>query len=213
MINATVTEYGEIKGTLKGEASVIGSVRSTGDLKGSTGGMKVLYTDSYAIALANGFEGTVEQWLESLKGEKGDPGAPGKDGEPGQPGKDGAPGAKGEKGDKGDTGATGSQGPKGDKGDTGATGSQGPKGDKGDKGDTGAQGIQGIQGIQGNPGAKGDKGDKGDTGNSGVYIGSGTMPADCNVQIDPNGDAFTSDELVQAVLAALPVYDGSVVSV
>jgi hypothetical protein len=30
---------------------------------------------------------------------------------------------------------------------------------------------------------------KGDTGNSGVYLGSGEMPADCNVQIDPNGDA------------------------
>lgn len=32
------------------------------------------------------------------------------------------------------------------------------------------------------------KGDKGDTGNSGVYVGSGDMPPDCNVQIDPNGE-------------------------
>jgi hypothetical protein len=32
------------------------------------------------------------------------------------------------------------------------------------------------------------KGEKGDTGNSGVYVGSGEMPEDCNVQIDPNGD-------------------------
>lgn len=31
----------------------------------------------------------------------------------------------------------------------------------------------------------------GDTGNSGVYLGSGDMPADCNVQIDPDGDVFT----------------------
>ena len=30
---------------------------------------------------------------------------------------------------------------------------------------------------------------KGDRGDSGVYLGTGEMPADCNVQIDPNGDA------------------------
>ena len=36
-------------------------------------------------------------------------------------------------------------------------------------------------------GEKGDKGDKGEKGNSGVYLGSGDMPADCNVQIDPSG--------------------------
>ena len=29
---------------------------------------------------------------------------------------------------------------------------------------------------------------KGDTGNSGVFLGSGDMPDDCNVQIDPDGD-------------------------
>lgn len=39
------------------------------------------------------------------------------------------------------------------------------------------------------------KGEKGDIGNSGVYVGSGDMPADCNVQIDPNGDSFTITEL------------------
>jgi hypothetical protein len=36
--------------------------------------MKVLHTDSYAIAVANGFVGTVDEWLESLKGPKGDTG-------------------------------------------------------------------------------------------------------------------------------------------
>lgn len=34
------------------------------------------------------------------------------------------------------------------------------------------------------------KGDKGDTGKSGVYLGSGDMPDDYNIQIDPNGEAF-----------------------
>lgn len=43
---------------------------------------------------------------------------------------------------------------------------------KGAKGDKGEQGIQGIQGER---------------GLSGVYVGTGDMPADCNVQIDPNG--------------------------
>lgn len=59
---------------------------------------------AYDIAVANGFEGSETEWLESLKGAKGD---------------------------KGDTGAQGIQGEKGDKGDTGAQGIQGEKGDAG----------------------------------------------------------------------------------
>lgn len=59
---------------------------------------------AYEIALDNGFVGTEEEWLESLKGEPGTPGrdgSPGKDGAPGKdgsPGKDGAPGAPGKDG-------------------------------------------------------------------------------------------------------------------
>ena len=45
------------------------------------------------------------------------------------------------------------------------------------------------------------KGDKGDRGTSGVYIGSGDMPDDCNVQIDPNGEALTIDQMIGAYLA------------
>lgn len=59
---------------------------------------------------------------------------------------------------------------------------------------------------------KGDKGDKGDRGNPGIYIGSGEMPADCNVQIDPNGDPLTVEEIIAGVVAALPVYNGEVVA-
>ena len=44
---------------------------------------------------------------------------------------------------------------------------------------------------------------KGDTGNSGVYVGSGDMPDDCNVQIDPNGKPLTIDEIIQSVLAQI----------
>ena len=44
---------------------------------------------------------------------------------------------------------------------------------------------------------------KGDTGNPGIYLGSGDMPADCNVQIDPDGDCFTLDEELNAMKMAL----------
>lgn len=44
---------------------------------------------AYEIAVEHGFEGTEEEWLESLKGE------PGKDGITGEPGKDGANGQDG----------------------------------------------------------------------------------------------------------------------
>ena len=36
----------------------------------------------------------------------------------------------------------------------------------------------------------------GKDGNPGVYVGSGDMPEGYNVQIDPNGDAFTVDDLI-----------------
>lgn len=54
---------------------------------------------------------------------------------------------------------------------------------------------------------------KGEKGDPGVYVGSGEMPEDCNIQIDPEGDAITIDSIVSAVIAALPVYDGSVMGV
>ena len=50
---------------------------------------------AYQIALDNGFVGTEQEWLDSLKGDKGDKGDKGETGD------------KGEKGDKGDTGEAG----------------------------------------------------------------------------------------------------------
>jgi hypothetical protein len=85
-------------------------------------------------------------------------------------------------------GADGQDGAKGDKGDPGEQGIQGPKGDTGAKGD------------QGEPGAKGDKGDTGATGADGKTPVKGT-------------DYFTDAdkaEMVNAVIAALPVYAGEV---
>ncbi|MED1228489.1 collagen-like protein [Bacillus nakamurai] len=59
---------------------------------------------AYDIAVDNGFSGTVEEWLASLKGEKG------------------STGATGAKGDKGDTGATGARGATGVAGKDGKDG-------------------------------------------------------------------------------------------
>lgn len=78
---------------------------------------------AYDIAVENGFEGTEQEWLDSLKGEKGDTGA------------------KGDKGDKGDTGPAGETGPAGSTGPTGATGATGPAGADGAKGDKGDPGV------------------------------------------------------------------------
>ena len=76
---------------------------------------------AYEIAVDNGFDGTEQEWLASLKGVKGDkgdkgdpgvagvagkdgqPGKDGKDGQPGKDGKDGSPGADGKDGDDGYT--------------------------------------------------------------------------------------------------------------
>lgn len=48
----------------------------------------------------------------------------------------------------------------------------------------------------------------GKAGKSGVYVGPGDMPEDCNVQIDPTGDVITMEALAMAVTAMLPRYDG-----
>ena len=50
---------------------------------------------AYEIAVRNGFPGTEQEWLASLKGDKGADGEKGTDGEDGKEGNNGAPGAQG----------------------------------------------------------------------------------------------------------------------
>ncbi|GIN93322.1 hypothetical protein J22TS1_43730 [Siminovitchia terrae] len=57
-------------------------------LVGGEGGKGEPGDSAYEIAVKNGFEGTEQEWLASLKGPKGDPGAKGADG---KDGKDGFP--------------------------------------------------------------------------------------------------------------------------
>lgn len=67
---------------------------NTGRYVENEGSKGVNGKSAYEIAVANGFEGSEEEWLESLKGA---------DGSQGPQGEKGDTGAQGEKGDKGDT--------------------------------------------------------------------------------------------------------------
>nr|DAD63322.1 MAG TPA: nucleoid-associated protein [Caudoviricetes sp.] len=96
---------------------------------------------AYAIAVAHGFKGTEQEWLDSLKGLQGEP-FKYSDFTPEQ--------LNALKGPKGDTGENGEQGPKGEpfkytdfteeqlaalkgeRGEKGETGKRGPKGEQGD---------------------------------------------------------------------------------
>lgn len=117
---------------------------------------------AYQIAVDSGFEGTIAEWLESLKGADGT-----------MTFEDLTPEQKESlKGDTGDTGPEGPQGVPGEQGEAGKSayqlaidlgyvgtmedwiaslhGQDGAPGAQGEKGETGEQGVQGP------PGAKGD---------------------------------------------------------
>jgi hypothetical protein len=302
-INGKVSDVGLVKGTVSG----------TGTLKGKTSTMIARDGRSaYEVAVDNGFEGTEEEWLESLKGEKGEKGDPFEytDFTPEQ-----LEALKGEKGDafeytdftpeqlealkgvKGDpfeyTDFTPAQleALKGEKGDKGADGTvrfeeltpeqvESLRGEKGEKGADGTvsfdeltpEQIESLKGEKGDPlrvvggmvstmsggeniyelsdgstirvrngkdGAKGASGEPGkpglspsvsyyptengydveiyeksyladgsistevqtfqlkhgEKGDPGVYIGSGDMPDGYNVQIDPDGEAFSTEDM------------------
>ena len=120
------------------------------DLSGAQG---IQGLSAYQVAVQEGFVGTEEEWLQSLKGDKGDKG---------DQGIQGIQGIQGEKGDpftyedftedqlQGLVGPQGEQGEKGEKGDpfeySDFTPEQleGLKGPKGDTGNTGPQGEPGI---------------------------------------------------------------------
>lgn len=125
---------------------------------------------AYEVAVAEGFEGTREEWLETLigpegpagkdgaDGEQGPKGDPGEDGAPGEPGTDGADGlsayeiavAEGFEGTESEfilslVGPQGERGPQGDKGETGEAGPRGPQGPQGVKGDPGDVRFEGTE--------------------------------------------------------------------
>ena len=148
----------------------------------------------------------------------------------------------GEKGDKGDKGERGLQGVQGVQGERGADGAKGDKGDKGERGEQGIQGLKGETGEKGEKGTDGTsathrwsgttlyitsasgtssanlKGEKGDPGTNGKDGTNGTNGKDGVDGYTPvkGKDYFTETdkaEIVSSVIAALPVYDGSVTAV
>lgn len=112
---------------------------------------------AYEIAVDNGYTGTEQAWLASLKGDKGDTGEPGAAGEKGEPGEKGDTGAAGKDGRDGTDGAAGRDGANGASAyeiavQHGYSGSETAwleslHGADGAKGDTGASGKDGADGF------------------------------------------------------------------
>lgn len=99
---------------------------------------------AYRVAVNNGFAGSEQDWLASLRGADGQDGRDGRDGRDGLDGVDGRDGERGERGEKGG---------KGDRGEPGAPGTgdgvEGPQGPEGPAGRDGADGRDGIDGRDG----------------------------------------------------------------
>ena len=161
---------------------------------------------AYDIACEKGFEGSVDEWLATLKGPQGDKGDMGPQGPQGIQGEQGIQGPVGPKGDKGEQGIQGPQGeigpqglqgksgPAGEQGLQGPIGPQGPQGIQGppgEQGPVGPRGVQGEQGIQGDEGPQGPRGEKGPQGPQGEIGPQGPVgpqgPAGPQGEIGPVG--------------------------
>lgn len=108
--------------------------QGTAGAQGAQGPAGADGASAYALAVAQGYAGTLPQWLASLVGAQGPQGPAGNDGAAGPQGAQGPAGADGADGDQGPQGIQGVQGP------AGADGAQGPQGNPG------PQGIQGPSG-------------------------------------------------------------------
>lgn len=86
---------------------------------------------AYECAVNEGFVGTKQQWLDSLKGDQGP---------------QGIAGPQGDRGPQGDQGVAGPQGVQGPQGEAGQQGDIGPVGPQGPAGDTGPAGPAGADG-------------------------------------------------------------------
>lgn len=122
---------------------------------------------AYEIAVSLGFDGSVHEWIQSLKGE------------PGERGEKGDPGERGEKGDAGESviGPQGERGPEGPAGRDGLDGQKGEPGEPGPRGETGTDGksayeiavekgfsgseIQWLDSLRGPAGVNGERGEDG----------------------------------------------------
>lgn len=90
-------------GTLSQPDNLIGTMSDPDNLTGTLDGELIRGYSAYEIAVQNGFEGTEEEWLASLKGERGDQGIQGPQGIQGETGPQGVQGEQGVQGPKGET--------------------------------------------------------------------------------------------------------------
>ena len=165
------------------------------DLSGAQG---IQGLSAYQVAVQEGFVGTEEEWLQSLKGDNGDKGDQGIQGEKGEKGdpfeySDFTPEQlEGLKGPKGDTGNTGPQGEPGiaatiEVGETVTLEPEEPALVENTGNETNA-----VLKFSLPKGAKGDKGDKGDTG-EGLNI-KGALDSENDLPADGQpGDAYIID--------------------
>lgn len=114
---------------------------------------------AYAIAVAHGFKGSEQDWLDSLRGPKGDPGKNGVDGVNGERGIQGPPGPPGKDGVNGEKGQQGLQGPPGPPGRDGTKGEPGTPGQPGPKGEPFKYSDFTQEQLNTLKGPKGDKGE------------------------------------------------------
>ena len=91
---------------------------------------------AYQIAILQGFVGTQQDWINSLKGPAGDDGPQGPQGPAGNDGAQGPQGPAGNDGPQGPQGPAGNDGPQGPQGPAGNDGAQGPQGPQGPAGGT-----------------------------------------------------------------------------
>lgn len=85
-----------------------GCTECVSDIESTSVLATVLYGKSaYDLAVQEGYEGTLDEWLESLKGEAGAPGDQGPQGETGPQGERGPEGEQGPQGERGEKGESG----------------------------------------------------------------------------------------------------------
>lgn len=170
---------------------------------------------AYAIAVAHGFRGTEQEWLDSLKG------TPFKytDFTPEQ-----LANLKGPKGETGPKGDDGEQGPKGDaftykdfteeqlkalkgpKGDKGDPGVPGPKGDPFTYADFTAEQLQALKGDKGDTGERGPVGPQGDNVNADVVAKIKNFLLDNNVFVHSDSLEGIILEYFEAQIDSTTVY-------
>lgn len=157
---------------------------------------------AYQVAVKNGFKGTEQEWLNSLKGKDGYTPRKGIDYFDGQPGKDGKDGANGKDGVNGKDGIDGKDGY------TPVKGKDYVDGKDGKDGYTPVKGKDYFDGANGKDGYTPQKGVDYFDGKDGKDGADGRTP-------EKGVDYFTAadkQEMVAAVVAALPVYNGEVVA-